>query len=76
MTNISSVELNEVRPFFSLAMKVCVCCSSGAARQVEADGLSLQRLVALDPEEQEREEAGYLQDDSAAMDRTDTDFDY
>ena len=41
MTNISSMELNEVRPFFSLAMK---------------------RLVALDPEEDSRIDAGYLDD--------------
>lgn len=34
----------------------------------------MQRLVALDPDEQSREEAGYLQD--SQMDRTDTDFTY
>lgn len=39
---------------------------------------SVQRLIALDPEEQGREEAGYLQDDEAdaAADQTDADFLY
>lgn len=75
MTNIASVELNEVRPFFSLAMKVrgphTLHWSSDACRLIS--GETKQRLVALDPEEQAREEAGYLHDDATA-DKDDADF--